>query len=288
MPKRKQLHEENMSSSSALPEPTGKNTKPSSSSSSSFPIKRILRRQLITGEYSDLTVRCGCDNFKVHRVILCSQSTFFADLCVKESFNQIIDLGRYETPAEEPSIHEGYVFWCFLQYIYLGDYETDDNQAYVAVTESRPLTTASQEQALASATKDKVELYDEDLLFYDTSDENNLRPMLISFLLYIMAHRFNVPSLKPLARDRFFEAADRDFDLEWDVLADIVDDMWKSTEPEVILLRDDICKIIAKNLAKQQTIPVYLEDMMRKHADFAVKVVSCLQIMSFRSSSSLV
>jgi hypothetical protein len=32
----------------------------------------------LSGEYSDLTITCGPDTYKVHKAIVCSQSTFFS------------------------------------------------------------------------------------------------------------------------------------------------------------------------------------------------------------------
>ncbi|RPA86444.1 POZ domain-containing protein [Ascobolus immersus RN42] len=50
---------------------------------------------LLSGKWSDLTLRCGGEEFKVHRSVLCSQSTFF-EACMesgmKESNEGVIDL----------------------------------------------------------------------------------------------------------------------------------------------------------------------------------------------------
>ena len=37
---------------------------------------------LESGDYSDLTIRCGQDVHKVHRLIVCPQSVFFEIACV--------------------------------------------------------------------------------------------------------------------------------------------------------------------------------------------------------------
>lgn len=36
---------------------------------------------LVSSKYSDLTVRCEGRDFKVHKVIVCGQSNFFASIC---------------------------------------------------------------------------------------------------------------------------------------------------------------------------------------------------------------
>lgn len=41
---------------------------------------------LDTGLYSDLTLRCGSKDFKVHKAVVCAQSEFFANACKPEGF----------------------------------------------------------------------------------------------------------------------------------------------------------------------------------------------------------
>ena len=37
---------------------------------------------LLTSQlYSDITIRCGVDEYKLHRAIICPRSTFFAAAC---------------------------------------------------------------------------------------------------------------------------------------------------------------------------------------------------------------
>jgi hypothetical protein len=38
------------------------------------------------GAYSDLTIRCGDAEFRVHRCIVCPQSTFFRNACEKQKW----------------------------------------------------------------------------------------------------------------------------------------------------------------------------------------------------------
>ncbi len=40
-----------------------------------------MHQMLSTGKYSDLTVCCGLEVFKVHRAIVCPRSKFFAAAC---------------------------------------------------------------------------------------------------------------------------------------------------------------------------------------------------------------
>ncbi|RPA74484.1 hypothetical protein BJ508DRAFT_191841, partial [Ascobolus immersus RN42] len=50
---------------------------------------------LKTGQYSDLTIRCGDQEFRVHKAVVCPQSSFFAactDGGFKESIEGVINL----------------------------------------------------------------------------------------------------------------------------------------------------------------------------------------------------
>ena len=40
-----------------------------------------MHQILRTGKYSDLTIRCGLEEFKAHRSIVCPRSKFFAAAC---------------------------------------------------------------------------------------------------------------------------------------------------------------------------------------------------------------
>ncbi|KAF2134922.1 hypothetical protein P153DRAFT_329795 [Dothidotthia symphoricarpi CBS 119687] len=72
---------------------------------------------LKSGAYSDLTVTCGDDSYKVHRVIVCERADFFARAIKfggqKEAENRTIDL-----PEDDPDVIK-----LLIQYLYEGEYE---------------------------------------------------------------------------------------------------------------------------------------------------------------------
>ncbi|CAI6302774.1 unnamed protein product [Periconia digitata] len=76
-----------------------------------------LKDSLASGEYSDLTITCGKDTYKVHKLIVCQQSKFFKGAMTfpgKEAQNNSIDLSD-----DEPDIIR-----ILMNYLYSGNYET--------------------------------------------------------------------------------------------------------------------------------------------------------------------
>ncbi|KAH6840411.1 hypothetical protein B0T12DRAFT_459647 [Alternaria alternata] len=75
-----------------------------------------LKGFLKSGAYSDLTIACGSDTYKVHKVIICGRADFFARTLSfggKESESGIVDL-----PEDEPTIVK-----LLIQYLYEGEYD---------------------------------------------------------------------------------------------------------------------------------------------------------------------
>ncbi|KAM0234351.1 hypothetical protein ACHAP5_010117 [Fusarium lateritium] len=50
---------------------------PSSGAKPILPGAQSLAKLLDTGDYSDLTIICGKDRYKVHKAIVCPRSSFF-------------------------------------------------------------------------------------------------------------------------------------------------------------------------------------------------------------------
>ncbi|EUC41591.1 hypothetical protein COCMIDRAFT_40241 [Bipolaris oryzae ATCC 44560] len=89
-----------------------------------------VKRCLDSGEYSDLTITCGSDVHKVHKMIVCTQSDFLAAAIRfggKESKQANINL-----PDDEPAIVK-----LAVHYIYTGDYICDSQEP---INLSSPLT----------------------------------------------------------------------------------------------------------------------------------------------------
>ncbi|KAM4054483.1 BTB/POZ domain-containing protein [Hirsutella rhossiliensis] len=79
-----------------------------------------LKTLLLDHKYADLVIRCGGQDFKAHRAIVCPQSSFFAKACdngFKEAETGVIDL-----PDDEPEIVTH-----FLQFLYTGNYQDGEH-----------------------------------------------------------------------------------------------------------------------------------------------------------------
>lgn len=90
--------------------------------------------------------------------------------------------------------------------------------------------------------------------------------------LYIMADKFDVPSLKLLARDRFYRAAE----LSWfdhPSFPAAVDEVYTCTAPNDPTLREIVCRLVGCNIHSQEQRS-RLDEVMRKHGDFAVGVLN--------------
>ncbi|PVI05400.1 hypothetical protein DM02DRAFT_668342 [Periconia macrospinosa] len=91
-----------------------------------------IKDLLTSGEYSDLTITCGDDTYKVHKAIVCKRSEFFkraVSFGGKETEDNLIELKE-----DEPEVIE-----LLLEYLYSGDYNTPDSKNDEAVlTPSKP------------------------------------------------------------------------------------------------------------------------------------------------------
>lgn len=89
--------------------------------------------------------------------------------------------------------------------------------------------------------------------------------------LYVMADKFDVPSLKLLARDRFYRAAETSWDkVEW--FPDVVDEIYSCTPSSDIALREIVSSLVGPNLC-HNIQRERMDDIMRKHGDFAVDAI---------------
>ncbi|KAI7265124.1 hypothetical protein KC345_g8569 [Hortaea werneckii] len=90
-----------------------------------------LRKLLETGEYSDLTIKCGDRTFKVHKIIICARSEYFAAACkpgaFKEGVTGTIELQSSSEPdalKDDSSLDDPKAVKLMIDFLYLDDYAT--------------------------------------------------------------------------------------------------------------------------------------------------------------------
>ncbi|KAI7218604.1 hypothetical protein KC333_g3497 [Hortaea werneckii] len=88
-----------------------------------------LRKLLDTGEYSDLTIKCGLRTFKVHKAIVCARSEYFAAACKPDAFKEgatgTIELQSTADPnaaKDDPSLDDPAAVKLMIDFLYLHDY----------------------------------------------------------------------------------------------------------------------------------------------------------------------
>ncbi|KAF2716048.1 hypothetical protein K431DRAFT_258318 [Polychaeton citri CBS 116435] len=91
-------------------------------------LREALRRLYDTGEYSDLTIECGSEIFRVHKALMCTFSTWFATTCKegrwKEGNEGYIYLESTQAEHEEdPSVDDPAAIKAMISFIYLDTYD---------------------------------------------------------------------------------------------------------------------------------------------------------------------
>jgi hypothetical protein len=87
-----------------------------------------------------------------------------------------------------------------------------------------------------------------------------------------LAHCFDVPALKLLARDRFFYAAELCC-MENESFPAVVDELYTTTSDTDVAMREIVCRLVGPNMLRHEQ-RARLEEVMRKHGDFAVAVMN--------------
>lgn len=175
-------------------------------------LTRSLSGLFQSSKYSDLTVRCGSEEFKLHRAIICPRSTFFAAACdghfqVNELSNSnlgprkvqymlIFLLQEAQTSTiilaedDPPTVSR------MLTYLYTLDYDDEGDAASAQhYMVNGPKVTTSQAPTSEAPTTEATPLSAEELLRH--------AKMLNNVVVCAIAQKYDIGELKELAKATF-------------------------------------------------------------------------------------
>ncbi|KAJ6197807.1 hypothetical protein J3E72DRAFT_395355 [Bipolaris maydis] len=186
-----------------------------------------LRSSLASSAYSDFKITCGSDTYKVHKVIVCNRAGFFARAVSfggRETKSGILDL-----PEDEPETVK-----LLIQYLYEGEYEPQLPPAAESLSTTAIYTPVK--RGKSSSKKPDYHLVFPHTCSYDK--------------MYEMAEKYEVISLKELAKEKF----NRGYNRFWNTLDfHIAASHAFSTTPEDDTgLRDLVSQTITKHMELTQ------------------------------------
>jgi hypothetical protein len=103
-------------------------------------------------------------------------------------------------------------------------------------------------------------------------DKMRHQDLFLPLRLYVMADKFDVPALKLLARDRFFYAAEQCW-MSNESFPAVVDELYTTTADTEVPMREIVCRLAGPNMHRHEQ-RARLEEVMRKHGDFAVAIMN--------------
>ncbi|KAH8894295.1 POZ domain-containing protein [Thozetella sp. PMI_491] len=258
-----------------------------------------ISKLFLSDKFTDMTIRCPGREFKAHRAVVCTQSTFF-DKALTGGFEESLS-GVVQLPQADPTVLEK-----FLQFLYTGNYNdgvlpsTMPSAAAMMTPQELQVALAVKpgeivvEEAEQDETEYDSELDDEEgendpeeeynefcgdsgkageLNSNDEPEQRDARAMFLSLRVYLMADQFDVPALRLLARDRFYREAEALYH-NCNAFPDVVDELYDNTRQNDIAMREGIARLVANRLEDDE-FKQKLEPVMRKHGDFGVDVLNC-------------
>ncbi|KAI7550828.1 hypothetical protein KC331_g2932 [Hortaea werneckii] len=146
-----------------------------------------LQKLLDTGEYSDLTIKCGLRAFKVHKAIVCARSEYFAAAskpgAFKEGATGTIELLSTVDPnaaKDDPSFDDPAAVKLMTDFLYLHDY---------------PLTRTYLDAS------DPLDLFSK--ILCSSGDFGAIMDVKV----YALGSKYQIPSLQSASLKKFEEAA---------------------------------------------------------------------------------
>ncbi|KAK3640308.1 hypothetical protein LTR56_011904 [Elasticomyces elasticus] len=142
-----------------------------------------MERMFFSGRYSDLVVKCGAMQWRVHKAVLCPQCPFFEKACdgtFKEAEEGVITL-----KDDEP-----FAVQCMLHFLYFATYSDDYHWI-----DTEP------DYGDESISEDVAELGEGE------SVAEQLPPILLNVHVHVLADKYDIPRLGRMAAKKFEERA---------------------------------------------------------------------------------
>ncbi|CAF9909829.1 hypothetical protein IMSHALPRED_008480 [Imshaugia aleurites] len=214
-------------------------------------LTRSVSGILESSKYSDLTVRCGADEFKLHRAIVCPRSEFFAAAC-DGPFQEVETSTIVLKEDDPPTARRMFTYLYTLAYDDEGD--AASAQHYMA-NETNVVTS----QAL---TTNVTPVSAEELLRH--------AKMMNNVVVYAIAQKYDIDELKELATAKFRE-------LLWlkapgHGLPDIIDAVFQTTSLTDSGLRDvsvEFCTHYSTNIIADD----HLCGIIKDHGELGLEVL---------------
>ncbi|KAL8917159.1 MAG: hypothetical protein Q9208_008128 [Pyrenodesmia sp. 3 TL-2023] len=207
---------------------------------------------LHSGQYSDLTIKCGDETFAVHRNILLPASKVFAAACTsgfKEAQEGVIDLSVDDLDTVKR----------VLSYLYTADYDDEDHRAFATVS-SRSHTPSTDDSApsptfpsaLVNVRNTTVETPEPAAATHPketaapaaSPEQVSVAALLNNVLVYALAEKYDIRPLKTFAHHKFEIRAAQDWD-DWNnkwIIA-VLREVYAATPANDTLLRSAMHKV---------------------------------------------
>ncbi|KAI9781527.1 MAG: hypothetical protein M1839_005942 [Geoglossum umbratile] len=184
-------------------------------------------------KYSDLTITCGNEVFKVHRAVVCPRSKFFAAACdgkFKEGITSEIEL-----PDDDPETVQR-----MLSFLYTCDYNDElhinapDKLHTIAPVEDTMIISTGEDTMSITSTDSQSK---QQTPFFHGDWPLNDAPLFSAIHVYAIADKYDIPDLKKFAKRRFEDWAAKGIWLRKDFSA-IIRAVFELTPDDKLGLRE--------------------------------------------------
>ncbi|KAI4639935.1 hypothetical protein J4E93_008734 [Alternaria ventricosa] len=202
-----------------------------------------FKNLLASGKFSDLTVTCGPDSYKVHKNVVCSRAEFFSR-AVKFGGKET-EQGSVDLPEDEPAIVK-----LMMQYIYEGEYDPalPDNELGGSTKITVPPTPTPPHKKSRVARQMFVPATPTSFPHSSLPIPGTSTQLMVHAKLYEIADKYDVVGLKELVIEKFKRAC-HSF---WNdpSFANAAHHVFSTTPEHDKGLRDIVSKTIAEHMAE--------------------------------------